>query len=373
MKIELDQIFDNARPQAVIAEHYHLNILKQYVRDRIVISRSRNRLSLYQPSSNSLAPADIADEIATINYTYRGYGYPLGAMVPHDQYRIGAKVLQDGLKGHAGESMLVILPMAHIFTLIGCLFAPLFYRMTSIIARTVNPRLIFEHIREHQIDYITSVPEIYEMLWRLRDKAPDLSSLKVFVSGGSRLSGQSFKNIKEAFGVDLLHGYGLTEFTPVSRNIRGQARQDSIGPVCGGIQCKILSPDPDGAGEILIKTPHMARAYYKRPRETCEAFEDGWFRTGDMGLMQEDHLVFLKEKKNTRKINGNIVDLQEVKKSILLYQNVTNVEINHSNNTLSAKIALDSRADFKKEVIALKSFLKEIVSGYKIPKLIVEM
>ncbi|MBA7588407.1 Long-chain-fatty-acid--CoA ligase [subsurface metagenome] len=209
--------------------------------------------------------------------------------------------------------------MPHIFTLIGCLLVPLLFGMTSVIARTAHPRLLFEYIRSYHIDYITSVPEMYELLLKFRHKESAIDSLKAFVSGGSRLSENSYEKIVAAFDIDLLHGYGLTEVTPVSGNIRGSARSGTIGPLCSGVSCKIASPDCTGAGEILLSTPHMTRAYHRRPRETAHAYTDGWFRTGDIGRLQNDHLVFLKEKKNTRKINGNIVDLDEVRKAMLMY------------------------------------------------------
>jgi long-subunit acyl-CoA synthetase (AMP-forming) len=78
-----------------------------------------------------------------------------------------------------------------------------------------------------------------------------LSSLKVFVSGGSRLTKENYQKIKQAFGIEFLHGYGLTEFTPVSRNIRKQAKPGTIGPFCDGIEYKISSADINGHGEIL--------------------------------------------------------------------------------------------------------------------------
>jgi len=318
-KIELDEIFANAEPQAIIAEQSHLPVLSPYLPGKLVIARSGGQLILQQSPVVQRPPSEIPEEIASINYTYRGYGFPLGAMIPHAQYLTGARVLQDGLKGSTGESMLVILPMPHIFTLIGCLLVPLLYGMTSIIARTAHPRLLFEYIRSYHIDYITSVPEIYELLLKFRHKESAIDSLKAFVCGGSRLSENSYEKIVKAFDIDLLHGYGLTEFTPVSRNIRGSARSGTIGPLCSGVYCRVASPDSKGHGEILFKTPHMARAYHRRPRETAHAYTGGWFKTGDIGRLQNDHLIFLKEKKNTRKINGNIVDLNEVRKAILMY------------------------------------------------------
>jgi long-chain acyl-CoA synthetase len=366
--LELDEIFSNAQPQAIIAEKEHLRFLKPYGKDTIIVTRDENGFSLAQSAAGGAPRGDIPDDIASINYTYRGHGYPLGAMVSHDQYLHGARVLQDGLQGARGEKMLIILPMAHIFTLVGCILVPLLYRMTSIIVDTMHPRLLFQYIRDLRIDYLTSVPEIYELLYRLRDPAVDLSSLKVFVSGGSILTPDSFANLKRAFSIDLLHGYGLTEFTPVSRNMRHAARSGTVGPLCDEVACRIESSSPDGAGEIQIRTPHMTGAYYRRPFESGEARRDGWFRTGDMGRMEDGHLVFVKELKNTRKINGNLVDMEEVTRAILLDKDVAAAHVGWENNTLSARLALSRKLDFEEKTKELKTSLRGILAEYKIPK-----
>ncbi|MGA2639910.1 MAG: class I adenylate-forming enzyme family protein [Spirochaetia bacterium] len=366
--LELDEIFENAQPSAIIAEKEHLGLLKPHLRNRIVIARSGNRFSLIQSSEDVAAREDIPDDIASINYTYRGYGYPLGAMISHAQYLHGARVLQDGLQAAAGEKMLVILPMAHIFTMVGCILVPLLYRMTSVIVDTLNPRLLFQYVRDFRIEHITSVPEIYELLFRLRDPAIDHSSLKVFVSGGSILTPDSFANLTREFSIDLLHGYGLTEFTPVSRNMRNEARPGTVGPLCDQVECRIDASTPEEAGEILIKTPHETGVYYRRPRESGEAHRDGWFRTGDMGRIDKGHLVFVRELKKTRKVNGNLVDLEEISRAIRLDKDVADLQVGWEKNSLFAKLALSKNIDFLDKAKELKSALREILAEYKIPK-----
>jgi long-chain acyl-CoA synthetase len=366
--MELEEIFSNTQPQAVIAEKAHLPHLKPHLQNTIVITRAENHFSLTQSAEGLRPREDIPDDIASINYTYRGYGYPLGAMISHAQYLHGARVLQDTLQGSAGEKMLIILPMAHIFTMVGCILVPLLYRMTSVIVDTMHPRLLFQYIRDFRIENVTSVPEIYELLYRLRDRSVDLSSLKVFVSGGSILTPDSYANLQRAFSIDLLHGYGLTEFTPVSGNRRHEARPGTVGPLCDQVSCRIDASTPDGAGEILIKTPHVTGSYYRRPRESGEAHRDGWFKTGDMGRIDEGHLVFEKEIKNTRKINGNLVDLEEITRAIRLDKDVAEVQVGWENNSLFAHLALSPHIDFDEKTKRLKSSLREIVAEYKIPK-----
>jgi len=366
--LELDEIFSNARPQAVIAEKEHLKFLTPYLRNTIVITRAENGLFLSQTGEGLRPREDIPDDIASINYTYRGYGYPLGVMVSHAQYLHGAQVHQELIQGSEGEKMLIILPMAHIFTMVGCILVPLLFRMTSVIADSMHPRLLFQYIRDFRIELVTSVPEIYELLCRLRDPKADLSTLKLFVSGGSILTPDSYANIKKVFSVELLHGYGLTEFSPVSGNWRHEARPGTVGPLCDNVQCCIDPSAPDGAGEILIRTPHATGTYYRRPRETKEAHRDGWFRTGDMGRMDDGHLVFLKELKNTRKVNGNLVDLQEVNRAIRLDKDIADVQVQWENNSLFANLAMSRHIDFQEKTKRLRASLKEMLAEYKIPR-----
>ena len=367
-KLELLDIFHNCRPQAVITEETHLQFLKPFLTGIVVIARSGTRLRLLQGSQQRLQAIEIADDIATVNYTYRGYGYPIGALVPHRQYLHGAEVLQQGLQGKPGERMLVILPMSHIFTLVGCIVTPILFHMTTVIAQTIHPRMIFQCIRKCSIDYLTSVPQIYSLLLRLQEESAYLSSLQAFVSGGSLLTAEDYRNITEGFAVELLHGYGLTECTPVSRNIRGGAKAGTIGPVCDKIECRINASAGNNKGEILIKSSYMSKAYLNRNWETREVFEGDWFKTGDRGCFEGEHLIFLEEIKNTRKINGNIVDLKEVRKAILLDDQISEVDIQYQNNSLSAYCGISEKINFPSKVRELKNSLRGLVAEYKIPK-----
>ncbi|MDZ7667018.1 MAG: AMP-binding protein [Desulfotignum sp.] len=102
-KIELDEIFSNSEPHAVIAEQEFLPLIEPYLKKKIVVLRSNGRFKLHQAAETKLAPADIDERIASINYTYRGYGYPIGAMVPHAQYLMGAEEAGKGIKTFAGR------------------------------------------------------------------------------------------------------------------------------------------------------------------------------------------------------------------------------------------------------------------------------
>jgi long-subunit acyl-CoA synthetase (AMP-forming) len=372
-KLELMEIFANCKPQAVISEKTHLPLLRSFLAGVLVIERSSRGLRLVQGQNEPRRLSELPEDIATVNYTYRGYGYPLGALIPHEQYVHGAQTLQTGLQGKAGEKMLVTIPMSHIFTLVGCIAVPVLNRITAVITQTIHPRIVFQLIREHNIEYLTSVPHIYRLLLRLKEESAHLGCLRAFVSGGTVLTAEEHAEICEGFGVEVLHGYGLTECTPVSRNIRGQARGGTIGPICDGIDCRIAAPSPAGLGEILIKTPFMAKGYLDRERETREAFDGEWFKTGDRGCFRDGHLVFAEEMKNTRKINGNMIDLEEVRKAILLDDQIARVDIHYANNSLRARCRVDRKVEPAGKARELSVNLRELLAAYKSPRVSVEM
>lgn len=368
-EIELDEIFSNSNPHVVITEEEHLPILRPYLKNRIVITRSNGGFKLYaKPAPVTLPdPADIEDDIASINYTYRGYGYPLGAMVPHSQYLFGAKVLQEGLMLKSKQRLLSAAPMSHIYPLIGCVFLPLLNKITLIIHNTIKPKLIFEDIQKYGINYILSVPEVHRLLLACWNGQYDISSLEEILSGGSMLSEEDFSRIKDTFGSELIHGYGLTEFTPVSRHILGRSRPGTIGPVCNGIEYKIDTDERGGSGELLINAPYMAKGYYKKPKETDEAFENGWFKTGDVCRLDEDHLIFIREKKKTCKINGTMVDLEEVRRALSIYAKINDADIFLNEGKIFAYLDIDFSKDFRTEMLKIRRLLRNKIAGYKIP------
>ncbi|TVR05551.1 MAG: long-chain fatty acid--CoA ligase [Spirochaetaceae bacterium] len=382
-RMELEELFANADPQLVISEESHLGVISPFLTGRAVAAHRARGITLVQEADKPPAEAEVPDNVASINYTYRGLGYPLGAMVTHRQYLHGARVLQDGLQAEAGEQMLYSIPMTHIFTLVGCILVPLLYGLTGVIARTIHPRLLFQAIDRLNIQHLTAVPEIYSLLLRAHGASAAPPSLRTFVSGGSVLSGELFARLGDHFGVEVLHGYGLTEFTPVSRNARGESQAGTVGPICDGIDCRIMPVDHAGSGEIMIRSRFISPGYYRRETETRAAWDGEWFRTGDTGRFSvptdgaassdgftERHLMFDGERKATRKVNGVMVDLEEVRLAMMRFAGIRDASVSFEAGVLTAEVA-PSASDASPDLpAALRLFLKEQIASYKIPRII---
>lgn len=377
-RTELDTLFLDIDPDAIIAEAAFLPVIESHLSGQGVVIREtagagKSRLRPIVSVDRHRAEPGLADGATSINCTYRGDGVLLGSIATESQYLHGARVLQDGLQGVRGESMLYPLPLSHIFSLVGCLFVPLFEGMTGVLAGTIHPRVIFGALEHLHVEHVTAVPEIYRLLLRSKKDTQRFPALRTFVSGGSVLRADEFDELTAAFSLEVLHGYGLTEFTPVSRNCRGEARPGTVGPVCAGMEVRIDHPDTEGSGEILLRSDALCAGYYNKRHVTHRAFRDGWFHTGDRGRFDGTHLVFDEEIKRTRKVNGVMVDLQEVRRAVLAASLADDARIILEGSAITALLKMPESVDIDKEEKRLRQVLASQVAPYKVPRRIARL
>lgn len=118
--------------------------------------------------------------------------------------------------------------------------------------------------------------------------------LRLMVSGGAKLDPEVAKDFMY-WGFTILTGYGLTETSPVvTFNPASQPKLGSVGKVLDGVVVKIDHPDAEGYGEVLVQGDNVMSEYYRDPNSTAAVIQDDWFRTGDIGRMDEDNYLFLK-------------------------------------------------------------------------------
>lgn len=131
--------------------------------------------------------------------------------------------------------------------------------------------------------------------------------LKSIVCGGAPISPEIIKDFYQ-FGITVLEGYGITECSPlVAVNSPGKVKFHSVGTAVKGCQVKIDVDDPEeGTGEILVKGDNVMMGYYENPEATAAVFtEDGWFRTGDIGRMDDEGYIFITGRKKNVIILSN--------------------------------------------------------------------
>jgi len=211
-----------------------------------------------------------------------------------------------------------LLPLSHMFGQAMAIFVPPMLGGVVIFQRSQSPNEIVRQIRTRRISVLVSVPKILEVLkeyviherpeaavaappgtgpaarwWRYR-RVHTMFGLKFWsmIVGGAALD-SSLEEFWGGLGFAVIQGYGLTEAAPiVTLNHPFHARRGTVGKPIAGVQLRIAED-----GEVLVRGGNVTSGYYNNAAATAEAFEDGWFHTGDIGELDESGRLLIKGRK----------------------------------------------------------------------------
>lgn len=186
--------------------------------------------------------------------------------------------------------------------------------------------------------------------------------LELIVCGGAPLSEKVAFELS-SMGINILNGYGITECAPIVSVNRNMAnRYGSVGRVLDCNEIKIKNPDESGIGEIYIKGTNVMVGYYNDEEATKEAFDDGWFKTGDLGYVDKDGFLFVTGRLKNLIIlsNGKNVSAEELEEKLLdEVSYISEVIVYDENDKITAEIYLDEEADSDAKA-KIKNDIKEI-------------
>jgi long-chain acyl-CoA synthetase len=291
-----------------------------------------------------------ADDLATLIYTSGTTGEPKGVMLHHSTFQHCFAAHQQRLEVSDADISLCFLPLSHIFELAWCRFA---LNQGMLVSCCDDTAKIVEHLQHERPTIMCAVPRFYEKIYAaifekletappakrrlfhwaiatgeqaqrlLREERPlplllklrhriaeklVLRKLQGIVGGRIRFfpcAGAPLSQRIEAFfhaaGIPIAYGYGLTETcATVTCHEKFHFRPGTVGKPIPGVQVRIGE-----GGEIQVKGPTVTTGYYRKPEATAEAFTaDGWFRTGDAGLIEEGYLSITDRIKDLMKTSG---------------------------------------------------------------------
>jgi long-chain acyl-CoA synthetase len=255
-----------------------------------------------------LAPAETAaGDLAVLAYTSGTTGEPKGAMLSHGNLLANVDQ-QMSMDAHVESSdvLLLALPLFHIFGLNVTLGLLARTGATGVLTERFEPVECLRLVQEHGITVLFGAPTMYTALIGTPGADQyDLSSVRLAISGAAPLQPEVLGRFKELFGVDVYEGYGLTETAPTltSNRMATAPRPGSIGKPLPGVEIRLV--DESGAdvelgdpGEILARGPNVFGGYWHKEDETARAFTpDGWFRTGDVAVEDEDGYLYIVDRK----------------------------------------------------------------------------
>lgn len=257
-------------------------------------------------ASPTPVPLDPAGDLAVILYTSGTTGYPKGAMLTHRNLASNAAAISEALKLEAGVDILItVLPMFHAFAATVCMIYPLLNGCAFVPLPKFDPAAVADAIAQHKATLLAAVPSMYGVMNRLPDEAvPKLASLRYCISGGAAMPVEWMKAFEAKFGKLIYEGDGPTECSPCTcvNPIGGVRKPGSVGTVIPGVEMRIL--DEEGVecstgeiGEICVRGPNVMKGYWQLPDDTAESFFGDWFRTGDLGTVDDDGYFFIVDRK----------------------------------------------------------------------------
>ena len=143
------------------------------------------------------------------------------------------------------------------------------------------------------------------------DISPIAENMKVCTSGGAPMPVEVMLEFQERFGVRVMEGYGLSETSPLAtfNHFENPSKPGTVGQPIFGVEVRCFDDEdnevPRGErGEIVIRGTNVMKGYYKRPGATAEAFRNGWFHTGDIGIMDEEGYISIVDRKKDMILRG---------------------------------------------------------------------
>jgi long-chain acyl-CoA synthetase len=275
----------------------------------IVIASRLGEIAGALPLDDLLAhePAPIADrqadDLAVLIFTSGTAGSPKAAMLSHGNLLSNLDQCQahPGRQQGADDVVLGVLPFFHIFGLNVVLGLSLVAGSSVVLIERFDPQSAIESIRTHGITVISGAPGMWGAWATLPGTRPgDMASVRVATSGAAKLEAQVQRTIEERFGLRIMEGYGLTEASPVVTSGTGfEAPEGSIGVPLPGVHVRLVDASGDDAlvgdaGEIWVHGPNVFAGYWEDPEATAAAVtSDGWLRTGDIAVVDDDGFLFL--------------------------------------------------------------------------------
>lgn len=302
--------------------------------DRIVEAREHLNELFGRKYPNAFMPESIdyyedsADELAVINYTSGTSGFSKGVMIPYRAIFSNIEFARKALPQLNHTSRVVsMLPCAHMY---GLMFEVLYELSVGchvhFLSRVPSPKIIMQALSEVKPSIVIAVPLVIEKIYKSKVKPvlekegikflmklPGLSQVvlnkvraELVNAFGNEfyeviIGGAAFNKEVEAFfkkmNFPFTVGYGMTECAPIITYDDWKVEKlYSCGKVAPNMEIRIESKDPMNVpGEIFVRGANVFLGYYKNPDATAEVFtEDGWFRTGDMGVLDEDGCLFIK-------------------------------------------------------------------------------
>ncbi len=319
------------------------------------------------------------DHIAAMMFTSGTAGQPKAAMLSHRN--LLANIEQDvTARDHidSGDVVYGVLPLFHIFGLNVVLGVSMKVGATVLLVQRFDPATAAQSIVQRQVTAVPGAPPMWIAFSHFDELPADtFASVRLAVSGASRLAPAVVERMRERYHLEIHEGYGLTEASPVVTSSAGMpSRPGSVGRVLVGQEVRLVGDDgedvPIGdAGEVWVRGDNVFMGYFDEPEATARVLVDGWLHTGDIATVDDDGYLYLVDRaKDLIIVSGFNVFPGEVEQVLQMHPSVAEVGVlgvphPHHGEAVKAYVVLREGADLDEE--GLIEFACEYLARYKCP------
>jgi fatty-acyl-CoA synthase len=338
----------------------------------------------HAPAPSTASP----DDLAVMPYTSGTTGFPKGCM--HTHRTVMHNVIGGALMGTAGADAitLAVVPLFHVTGMLYGMHTPIYGGATVVMMPRWDRELAGRLISRHRVTHWTNIPTmIIDMFGSPNIEKFDLSSLRNLSGGGAAMPQAVAERLQKQFGITYAEGYGLTETAaPSHSNPPERAKLQCLGMPIYGTDARVVDPTsleelpPNEVGEIIVHGPQVFKGYWRNPAATAAAFIEfegkTFFRTGDLGRMDEEGYFFLTDRLK-RMINASGFKVWPAEVESLLYKHPAIQEAciiasrdAYRGETVKAVVVLRADAKGRTSADDIIGWAREHMAAYKVPRLV---
>lgn len=335
-------------------------------------------------------PADpsVESDTAAILYTSGTTGFPKGVMLTHRNLVTNCESALKRITLTRHDATMCILPMFHSFAWTALILTGMRLTLKVVIASAIAPpKPWLKAMGVHGVTLFAAVPQVYAALAReARDRKTRLflrwwafRKVRLSASGAAPLAPSVATAFRDAVGVGIIEGWGLTETSPVATiTAPSNIKLGFVGAPIDGCRLRIVDDEekelPRGQeGEICVSGDNVMKGYWKLPEATAAAFtKDGWLKTGDVGLIDEDGSLAIRDRKKDMiivkglKVFSAQVEAAIAENPMVEESAIIGVPDEAGDETIKAFVVLKKGCCLEKS--ALIQFFKEKFDPYKRPR-----
>jgi malonyl-CoA/methylmalonyl-CoA synthetase len=309
---ELRHIVSDAEPRAVVAT---MGNGATYPESAVVWDVDELARAASGRDDRRAITALDGDDAAMIVYTSGTTGVAKGAVLSHNNLAANGIALTTVWKITDSDRYLAMLPLFHVHGLGNGLHSWLISGCCMRLLDRFDQRTTPSVMLDFKPTLVFGVPTVYIRLLDAKVLSDDDAraiggAARLFVCGSAPLPAHVHEAFRQRFGHTILERYGMSEALMIMSNpYEGERRAGSVGPPLPGVSARIMGDSgvvlgDDEVGEVQIRSPHLFSGYWRRPDATADAFDDGWFKTGDLGVRAPDGYYTLRGRRGDLIISG---------------------------------------------------------------------